>query len=489
VIFRRGAVVIGTLVIMVGSGACGSIRVDSPAQRALDRLPLEPCHMAGIEEELLCGRLEVPEDRTRSDGRTIPLNVVVVPARSVDPRADPLVELIGSPGFAATRLARLYTAELAFLREDRDVVLVDQRGTGGSNPLGCDGVSGMGISELLERWPAEAVASCRERLAALADLSKYTTADATDDLDAVRAWLGYDRINVFGGSYGARAAQEYMRRYPERVRSAVLFGVVPPHFRRPLYYARDAQRGMDLLLHDCAADEECSRAFPAIREDLATVLGRLQTAPIVVSITHPETGASLPGTIEPFTFATVLWEALMNPLQARRLPLVIHRAATGDFAPFLELAVNRTPMSAPYYEGMHLSVTCPDETLHIQLDEVAGEYEGSFMPPDRVMRHLRACRLWGMVRSSPAVLEPVHSEIPTLLISGRMDPVTPESWAEDAARYLPNSRHIVLPHISHTLDNTCVDLLVAAFIANPDPQMSEHPCVAELRPPPFVLKP
>jgi pimeloyl-ACP methyl ester carboxylesterase len=484
----RRAVTLGTLAIVGGLASCADARLNSPAQRALDRLPLAACYLAGIEEELLCGQLQVPEDRTRADGRTISLNVVVVPARSKHPRTDPLVEFIGSPGFAATRLARLYTAELAFIREDRDVILVDQRGTGGSNPLACEGVSGTGISELLERWPADAVASCRDRLVALADLGKYTTADAADDLDAVRAWLGYAKVNVFGGSYGSRAAQEYMRRYPEQVRSAVLFAVVPPHFRRPLYYARDAQRGLDLLLDDCAEDEQCSRAFPVVREELAAVLDRLRRSPIPVTVTHPERGP-VEGAIDAFTFATVIWEALMTPSEARRLPLVIHRAAAGDFEPFLDLAIAARPTLSPYYEGMHLSVTCPDETLHIRLDEVERAHEASFMPPDRVARHLRACHLWGVERSSPAVLEPVRSMIPTLLISGRMDPVTPASWAEDVARHLPNSRHIVLPHISHALDNPCVDLLIAAFIAEPDPQTSDHPCVTELRSPQFVLQP
>jgi pimeloyl-ACP methyl ester carboxylesterase len=462
---------------------------DSPVQGVPARLPLADCLLAGVEEPLLCGSLEVPEDRNGPEGRKILLNVVVVPATSPNPRPDAIVEFIGSPGFAATRIAGLYTGDLAFRREDRDVILVDQRGTGGSNPLGCEGVSGTGVSELLERWPVGAVAECRQRLAQNADLAKYTTAAAADDMDAVREWLGYERINVFGGSYGSRAALEYMRRYPSRVRSAVLFGVVPPHFRRPLYYARDGQRAMDILLAECAQDEQCFRTFPALQEELATVLANLRDQPIPVTFSHPETDSLLQGSIDPFSFATVLWEALMARTTSRRVPLIIHRAAAGDFEPFLSIAVAPAAASMPYYEGMHLSVTCPDETLHIGLDEIEQEHVGTFIPSDRAARHVRACEVWEVEPSPLEALEPVKVDVPTLLVSGYMDPVTPPRWAEDVARFLPRSVHIVIRHMSHSLDNDCVDMLADSFFAHPTAHIEVHPCVTDLAPLPFALEP
>jgi pimeloyl-ACP methyl ester carboxylesterase len=486
---RRAFSIFALVAIAAGLGACRAHLRDSPAQRALARLPLGLCEVPGVEEQLLCGRLDVPEDHGGSGDRTISLNIIVVPALSVTPHADAFVEFLGSPGFAATSMARLYTEDLALFRQDRDVILVDQRGTGGSSPLACEGVAGTGVSELLERWPPSAVAECQARLARSADLAKYATVDAAHDMDAVRAWLGYDFINLFGASYGSRVALEYMRQYPLRVRSAVLFGAVPPHFRRPLYFARDAQRGMDLLLEDCALDDRCSQAFPAVREELLAVLDQLQEDPIEVSFADSRTGAPLQGMIDPFTFSTVLWEALMRRSDARRVPLVIHRAARGDFQPFLDLAVASRPASMPYYEGMHLSVTCPDETLHIMLDEIEQEHVGSFMPSDRVTRHLRACELWHVPRSPTDVLDPVRADVPTLLVSGYMDPVTPPRWADAVARHLPQSRHIVIRHMSHSVDSDCIDLLAAAFVASPSVDMEEHPCVAELLPLPFMVEP
>jgi pimeloyl-ACP methyl ester carboxylesterase len=457
---------------------------------AFPHSPLAPCRPDGVEEELLCGRLEVPEDRSRPNGRMISLNVVVVPALAADPQPDPYVEFIGSPGFAATGDAALYTTELSYFRQDRDVLLVDQRGTGGSNPLACEGVSGLGISELLDRWPAAAVSACRQKLAEIADLAKYTTADAADDMDAVRAWLGYEQINLFGGSYGSRAAQEYMRRYPERVRSAVLWGLVPPDFRRPLHYARDAQRGWELLLEECALDEGCSQAFPALQEDLTTVLSRLADDPLPVTFIDPATEASLDGTISHISFATVVWEALMSTRTAGRLPLAVHRAAGGDFGPFMALAVEAAPPTRPYFEGMHLSATCSDETLHIDPAEIEGEHLGSFMPANRVFLHLRACSLWEVERSSSAVHEPVRVDVPTLLITGFMDPVTPARWAHDVARHLPNAQHVVIRHMSHSLgDSDCADRLALAFYADPNPESISHPCVAQTLKLEFTLTP
>src|SRR5688500_4169848 len=196
------------------------------------RLP--PCTVPGIPAGFLCGDVKVPENRSVRNGRTISLFVIVAPSLSDKPRTDPWVELSGGPGNAATDYAQSYASIMREYRRDRDVLLVDQRGMGRSNPLYCESLAGHRISSLFERWPADSVAACRDSLSKIADLSQYGTERAAEDLESVRETLGYSQLNLFSYSYGSRLALAYMRRYPASVRSAVLWGVVAPDFRRPL---------------------------------------------------------------------------------------------------------------------------------------------------------------------------------------------------------------------------------------------------------------
>src|SRR5207237_4633076 len=214
---------------------------------------LKPCRLPGIDEKLLCGQLTVPENRQTRVGRTIGLNVVVLPAFDQKTKAEPLFDLAGGPGAAATEGARFYATDGKEYRRRRDVVLVDQRGTGNSNPLSVPRKKTPQYY-LSEMYPVDYVRNLRQTLERRADLTQYTTSIAMDDLDDVRAWLGYDRINLFGTSYGTRAALVYMREHPEHLRTVTLLGVAPTYLKMPMYHAQAAARAMDLLLLQCEQD-------------------------------------------------------------------------------------------------------------------------------------------------------------------------------------------------------------------------------------------
>ena len=235
--------------------------------------PLRPCKLAGVDEELLCGKLSVFENRQTRKGRKIELNVVVVPALEQKDKQEPLFELNGGPGVAATTAAPAYATFLREHRRHRDIVLVDQRGTGASNPLRCDTASKKPLDEM---YPVSYVEACRRKLETVADLTQYTTPIAMDDLDEVRAWLGYDKINLIGLSYGTRAALVYMQRHPQRVRSAVLMGVAPTNSRLPLYHTSNAERVIELLFQECAADTVCNKTYPNLRGQFRELLTRLE---------------------------------------------------------------------------------------------------------------------------------------------------------------------------------------------------------------------
>jgi pimeloyl-ACP methyl ester carboxylesterase len=342
-------------------------------------------------------------------------------------------------------------------------------------------------------YPVEYVKRCREELSSKADLTQYTSASAADDLDDVRAWLGYPKIDLFGLSYGTRLALVYMRRHGEHVRSAVLMGVAPPSHRLPLYLARDAQRVMDLLLDECAADAECHGAFPRVREELAELKIRLAGAPASAEYTASGSGAAITVEIRGDVFAEKIRKLMYDPPGSRRVPMIVHRAAQGDFRPYLNAAIP-ADRTAPDFvaDGLYLSVTCAEDVPRIDPAEIAGLTVGTFLGDYRVFQQRRACEMWPRGKAPADAGAPVESAVPTLLLSGFMDPITPPSWGDEVARRLPNGRHVVIRHHAHVPDGLthmeCLDGMILGFLDKGEAASLDVSCADGMLPPPFVLE-
>jgi pimeloyl-ACP methyl ester carboxylesterase len=257
------------VLFLLDAGGCAKHRLPGGLSK------LKPCRLAEIDEELFCGKLTVFENRETRTGRTIDLNVVVLPAFDQKHKAEPLFDLAGGPGAASTEAAAFYVGPGKAYRRRHDVVCVDQRGTGKSNRLAIPREKTPQYY-LSEMFPVDYVRQMRHELEQRADLTKYTTSIAMDDLDDVRTWLGYDRINLFGASYGTQAALVYMRRHTENVRSAILLAVAPADLKMPLHHSESAARAMDLLFGECEQDATCHAAFPQIRDDWKNVLTQLE---------------------------------------------------------------------------------------------------------------------------------------------------------------------------------------------------------------------
>lgn len=454
---------------------------------ALDRL--QPCADRESPTDAYCGTLRVFEDREAGRGRTIDLSIVVLPALGRENAPDPLFFLAGGPGQGAAKMARHVRELLRPVQAERDIVLVDQRGTGRSHPLECpDDRSSLARLSEPDEVALERLRACLSGLDA--DPRLYTTPIAMHDLDEVRERLGYDRINLFGGSYGTRAALVYMRQHASRVRAVVLDGVAPPDMRLPLFLARDLQRAVDLLLASCEADEPCRRRYPNLQARLRTLVERLSATPARVRLVHPRTGIAEEVTIDGRAVATLISGALYAPLVASLLPELLVRAEAGDFQGLVALGMMNEAAGENMSVGMHLSVVCSEDAPRIGDGDVAREAVGTIFSDYLAASRLKACAFWPRGRLPADFYDPVVSGAPTLVLSGALDPVTPPSWGAGVAEHLSHSRHLVAPAAGHGVAGLgCGARLIADFIASGRADVLDASCLDTPTRPPFFLGP
>ncbi|HEX8191693.1 MAG TPA: alpha/beta fold hydrolase [Allosphingosinicella sp.] len=471
----------------------GASRLASPAQRlalATCRVPvLAPDFQSvlpGDGEAARCGTFSVPENRGRP-GRMLPLKVIVIPSRSAAP-AEPIFFLAGGPGQAATELAPGFAASPH--RAERDIVLMDVRGTGEGTRLDCaEGGSDADIQSWLEPLfhAGTAYAACRDALAARADLTQYTTPKAMEDLDELRQALGYERIVIEGGSYGTRAAMTYIRMFGDRVRAATLLSLVPIENRAPLFHAAAAQRAFERVADQCAADAACRSAFPDVRGDLAAILARLRAAPARVTLPHPVTDAPTEVSITASAFGDALRVFLYSGEASREVPLLLSQARAGDFAPFARAALQSSRgLATAVRMGLLLSFTCSEDVHRIRGDEIARATAGSFIGDGRVRGQIAACSVWPRGEVPADYYRPFRSNVPVLLVSGDLDPVTPPSWGEVARRTFPSSVHLVMPG-GHTPGSPCIDRIARQLYRTGTVRGLDTSCAAAERLPPFAL--
>ncbi len=444
----------------------------------------EDSRLTTLLEESLCGTLSVYEDRKAGTGRTIDLNIMVLPATTSARRPDPIFFLAGGPGQSAVDVGPLLFARLADLRKERDIVLVDQRGTGHSASLACE--SSIPAFEQLTLTSEEVIrlqlGQLKKCLAEYdADPSLYTTPVAMDDLDEVRRRLGFDQINLIGISYGTRAALVYIRRHEDAVRSAILDAVAPMNMVIPAKVAVDAQAAFDKLLKDCNDQPGCRRAFPGMEEHLHDLIARLKTAPEPVSLVHPRTGKEIKGKIDHLTTSGLIRSALYDRTLSQLLPFAIEQAAENNFQPLSTLSYAMTGDEEVLSIGMMASVLCSEDMTRVNTLEHTDLFENPLHAG-----LIPICKFWPRGEIPDDYFEPVRSSVPVLLTSGTLDPVTPPKYAWQAAATLRNSEHIVVPGVGHgALLTGCMPEIAAEFIDRANPRGIDAGCALDIRRPPF----
>lgn len=453
--------------------------VAAPAPTATER----EC-APSVPEGARCGSVRVFENRDTREGRTIDLAYVVLPAKGTA-RPDPVFLLAGGPGQAATRILAL-AESMAAVNETRDLVFVDQRGTGDSNGLRCDTED---LDSMLRGPWHEAnrarLVECGQSLPA--DLAWYTTSPAMDDLDDVRVALGYDEINLWGGSYGTRAALVYARQHGDHVRSAVVWGVAPPGQPFMRTFAPQGQAVLDALLSDCAADARCKSLLPDGTEVVERIMARLRKDPARVEVSDPRDGSPATVMLDDELFANGLRLALYGTDWSASLPAMLAAADQGRYEPFLNMAVPITvAIRQQIHLGMFMTVACAEDVPLLTAEDIAAA-DRTFMG-SAFLRSLQAtCAEWPKAPLRAGYLEPVRSDVPVLLMAGTLDPVTPPATAELAAQTLSRSRVVPFPATGHATGSAdaCEGELIRRFIDDPDPAALDVSCTEALRRPPF----
>ncbi len=460
---------------------------------ATDRLT--PCKAAEGPGDAYCGTLAVWENRQSKSGRKIDLKIVLLPALKQKYAPDPVFFLAGGPGQGAAELAGLIHDPFHLIQTDRDIVFVDQRGTGKSNPLACKSVEADEADEAVEDKDLGALMvarlhACLDSYKAKADVTQYTTPIAMDDLDDVRQFLGYPKINLYGGSYGTRAALVYARSHADHTRAVIIDGVAPTDMRLPLYMARDSQASLDLLLRDCENNAACNQRFPKIRDRLQTLLARLSAHPEHVRYVHPRTGLEKSLDARRLTVAGSIFSSLYSTTTAALVPLLIEQAEKGNYTGLLALASPGESPASDLAQGMHFSVVCSEDAPRIEPGSVQREAVGTFLGSELADIRLKPCAFWPRGQLHPAYYENTSSDLPALILSGAADPVTPPIWGQQIASKWKNSRHVVVPATGHgAWASGCVMKLMAQFLSDGSAAKLDTACVANVKRPPFFLGP
>ena len=463
--------------------------VPAPVGLALTPCQLQhPERIASVTAE--CGVLSVPENPARPEGRRIGLYVARVPAINKHKSADPLFVLAGGPGMAATTFYTTVAPAFARVHRDRDIVLVDQRGTGRSNALNCELSDDLLTQETDAQVVAEA-ARCLKDTSAHADVAYYTTSVAVQDLDTVRAALGYDRINLYGGSYGTRVAQHYLRRFPTHTRTVILDGVVPPTLALGPAVAVDAQNALLRILARCTREPQCQSRFGDPVADYHKLSAQMRIQPVPITIADPTTGEQSKLELSTLQLATVLRLTTYTPQEAALLPLILHRASeSGDFMPLATqyLLISRSLGDQLSY-GMHNSVVCAEDVPFYNEKTIDRKLlEQTYLGTSAVDGLRDICQVWPRGPIDKDFHEPLHSDVPALLLSGSDDPATPVADAQEALRGFAQGLHVVLKGFGHgQLVAPCVDRIMARFIETGTVDRLDVSCTSRDKPTPFFI--
>ena len=341
---------------------------------------LQYCKLEGIKDSVLCGNYPVFENRETLTGRVISLNIIVIPALHHSSTSSPIFYFEGGPGIAATNNISFFADSTIPYRNYHDIVLIDIRGTGKSNGLDCPSLQiKQGIKDQLEEmYPKDAVKECYDFLSKKADLKQYTTTNVVKDIEDVRKWLGYKKINIYGLSYGTRVALVYMKMFPSSIESSILWSPVPTYARMPLYHAKFAQASLEKIFKNCELDSSCNNTFPNLTKEFNLLMESKIEKPF--SFSYPNSSGNSEQILFSWNvFQTKLRTLMYAPFGIQQIPYIIHQTYLGNLNPFISLYPKNSDTSFFIAEGLYLCITCTEDVPFIGYKEINSLTKGTFM--------------------------------------------------------------------------------------------------------------
>ncbi|MFQ3243514.1 MAG: pimeloyl-ACP methyl ester carboxylesterase [Arenicella sp.] len=475
-------------VVLIAAKTSQAQELNSKSNSSLNFKRCQIKHKA-VEIDAECATLTRPEDPNQANGKTIDLFVVKLPSSSSTPQADAFTVIQGGPGGSSIDLAIGLRQALDFVREKRDVLIVDQRGTGRSNSLQCDLPEQDQLATSFDReQTAKLTQACLSKLKDN-NLRFYTTSVAVQDLDAVRQASGYEQLTIYGVSYGTRVAQHYLRRFPEYTRALIIDGVVDIGLNLAgAEIARRSQDAFDGMVKRCTETSSCFEQFGDIKQKFKQLRQRLITQPVELSIAHPLTGKEIHHTVsESDLLAAVRFMPYATESTAL-LPMIIASAHAGDYTPLAAQGINLTELLGDEFAtGMHNSVMCTEDAPFVDpkaAEQTAETYFGS----DMLEGIAAVCQVWPRGAIDADFRAAFDSEKPILILSGETDPVTPPANGARAAEMFSNSKHLVIPSHGHgVIGRGCVPFLIRDFVIDANLKDVKSDCIERERAMPFFI--
>ncbi|HEX5479034.1 MAG TPA: alpha/beta hydrolase [Dehalococcoidia bacterium] len=461
-------------------------------------------------QDMQCGYLAVPENRSKPDSHTIKLAVAVIKSTSPNPAPDPMIYLSGGPGQPglADNMQAFSKTFAEPVQSKRDLVFLDQRGTGYSQPLlGCPETNDAFRAALAQdiRNDAQnaganaAVKACHDRLAKDGiDFSGYSSKENALDVKDLMHALGYAKYNVYGVSYGTRLALEVMRQDPQHVRSVILDSTLPPQVTPELAQSATFQRAVNTLVSGCDADTKCESAYPDLESTYFALVAKANQQPITVQPTDGATGQKATVVVNGDRILSGTFQALYDTSLIPLLPFAAKQIATGNTAILEQIAQQVAFANLDIAQAMNVAVECNDTVMSQKASDVAAATKG--VRPEILAGHLGVstaaelkdaqdvCRLFGITSTVPGTTDPVTSDIPTLVLAGEYDPVTPPDWGKLAAKTLSHSYFFQFPASGHGElfgRRDCAIALAATFLDDPS-QAPDGSCVSSIAEPAFL---
>ena len=445
-----------------------------------------------------CGFVVAPEDHSDPNGPTIRLAAVVFKSQSDARPPDPVMLLCGGPGEKCVEYAPSVAQILAPLYGDRDFIVFDQRGAGLSEPaLECPEYAQASLDLLDEPDPEaalqtrfDAVMACRDRLVSEGhNLAAYNTVQNAADVKAIRIALGYEQVNLLSGSYGSLLAQATMRDHPQGIRSVIMDSTPPLEKSFLVDASMTVANAIMRLLDACAADDACNSAYPDLQGVLFETIDQLNAEPVPITLTNPLDGQSYDALLDGDTVVVSLTLVLYQTPLIPALPQAIYDVYNGDYALMTQLTSLYLVYLDAVSRGMQFSVSCTDDligrTPQDLLDVMATvprQLRGQADPEDVIEYDVFGiCENWPVVEADPWVKEPLVSDIPTLVLGGEFDPVTPPEYGRLVASYLSSSYFFEFPGVGHGVHTSseCAQSIARAFLDDPT-QAPDAACIAEM---------